>query len=107
MATYKIGATVQILLQMDQEEFDAIYPHTSFMAEAEITGGQEYQLTPTIDVLNRSILLTANTTGWQKGQYKCDIRIVKNGMTLFIPADSYITFNLVPPVTETANEVNT
>ena len=55
MATYKQGATLQILLEFTDDEFAAIYPFDEFIAEAEISGGQEYLLTHTVDVVNKSI----------------------------------------------------
>lgn len=107
MTKFKIGATLQLLLEFTEEEFDAIYPNEEFLAEAEITGGAEYTLTPTIDVAARSILLSASTTGWTRGRYKCDIRVTKNGVVSFLPADSYIEFELISPVAEIASQVNT
>lgn len=107
MPTYKRGSTLQILLEFTDDEWDAIYPNEEFLAECEITGGVEYQLTPTFDTVNKTILLRSPTEGWQRGKYKCDIKIVKNGITSYIPADSYIEFDIIVPVTEIPNEVGT
>ena len=109
MSTYKRGSTLQILLEFTQEEWDAIYPHEEFLAECEITGGVEYELTPTFNIPERTILLRSPTDGWTRGRYKCDVKIVKNGITSYIPPNSYIEFEIIAPVTETetANEVST
>lgn len=106
MATYKQGATLQILLEFTDEEFEAIYPFDSFLAEAEVSGGQEYELDYVVDVSTKTILLSSPTDGWNKGAYKCDIRIVKNGITSFIPPETFIQFNIINPVSETESVVN-
>ena len=107
MATYKIGATVQIVIEFTEDEFAAIYPNDEFTAEAEITGGAEYPLAVTWDIPSRTALLRAETSNWSRGRYKCDIRVVKNGVTAFIPLDEYITFDVIAPVTEAGTIVNT
>lgn len=107
MAVYKIGATVQILLEFTDAEFTALFPNDEFVAEAEITGGVEYPMTIIIDEPTRAVLLRADTSTWNKGRYKCDIRVSKNGITTFIPLNTYIEFELVSPVTETGSVVDT
>lgn len=107
MAVYKIGSTVQILIEFTEDEYAAIFPNEEFTAECEITGGVEYPMTIIQDAANRTVLLRANTTSWTKGRYKCDIRVTKNGITTFIPQNSYIEFELIAPVTETGSVVDT
>lgn len=106
MSIYKIGATLQIVLEFTEEEFDSIYPFDSFLAECE-NSSKEYTLNYTIDVENRTILLSRETDDFTRGTYKVDIRIEKDGLTTFFPKDSYITFQMIPPVSEPANQVNT
>lgn len=106
MATYKIGATLQIVLEFTADEFSAIYPFDSFQAECENTN-TEFPLTHTIDVANRRILLTSPTDSFTRGTYKVDIRIEKDGIVTFFPKDTYITFNMIFPVADLVNKVNT
>ena len=107
MAVYKIGSTVQILIEFTEDEFDAVFPNEEFVAECEITGGVEYPMIVTTDAVNRTVLLRADTTNWTKGRYKCDIRVRKNGIVTFIPQNSYIEFELIAPVTEAGSVVQT
>ena len=107
MAVYKIGATVQIIIEFTEEEWTAVFPNEEFFAECEMTVGAEYPMTVTTDEATRTVLLRAETTGWTKGTYKCDIRVTKNGITTFIPQDSYITFNMIAPVSEVGSIVDT
>lgn len=106
MATYKIGATLQIVLEFTEEEFNTIYPFDLFMAECENTT-TEFVLPHTVDVANRSILLQRSTADFTRGTYKVDCRVEKDGIITFFPKDTYITFTMVPPVAEVGTEVNT
>lgn len=106
MAIYKKGATLLIAIEFTEEEFTAIYPHDTLIAECE-NSTKEYPLITTFDVPNRTLLLSADTEPFTKGNYKVDVRIEKDGIVIFIPQDTYITFQIIAPVSEVGNEVET
>lgn len=106
MPAYKKGATLGIEIEFTEEEWAEIYPWDEILSECE-NATEEYPLTITTDVQARTILLSSSTDSFLTGLYKADIRVVKNGIVMFIPKKGYITFTIVNPVSEVANEVTT
>lgn len=105
MAIYKAGTNVKFLLQFDDEKWLALYPFDSIRAEAKPTktrenGVAEYEMLITVDEATKSVLVSANTTGWPKANYRFDVRIEKNGEFVYIPDKTNVEFSIINPVTD-------
>lgn len=100
MVTWKIGTTIQILLEFDDDEFEVVSSSTSFLAKVKHSSGQEYEFDQETDEASKTISLTADTAAWQLGMYRSDIRVELTDKTVYVPADNFIEFKLIKPVTE-------
>lgn len=105
MTMQKSGTTVKFLFQFDDENWSALYPFDSIRAEAKpakplANGITEYEMVVTVDEATKSVLVSANTLGWPKANYKFDLRIEKNGEYIYIPNKTNVEFYVINPVTD-------
>lgn len=98
--TWKRGSTVQILLdQFTVSEWSAIYPWTTATSEARYPGGSQ-PLTVTVNETARTILLSADTTGWPLRLMKADLLIERDGRDDYVPSVNFFEFQIIQPATE-------
>lgn len=95
----KRGATFKLVLEFTELEWLDIYPFTSIECDVG-QGSARYDTNISIDAASRSVLISASTDSWKLGLAKLDIRVVKSGQVIMIPADSVIQFNVVASVTD-------
>lgn len=99
---FKRGATARILLdQFTDEEWAAIHPWDSIKAEAQ-QGSVVHPMTVTADPEARTILLSADTSGWLLRLARVDVRIVRGGVTVYLPSASTLLIEITSPVTTEA-----
>lgn len=96
---HKIGATFRLMLEdFTPEEWSDIYPFTSITAQIG-QGAVKYPTVVTVDPDARQILITAETGTMRLGPAELDVRILKEGQTILIPADGVIKISLVKTIT--------
>lgn len=99
---FKRGATARILLdQFTDEEWGAIHPCDEIKAEAQ-QGAVVHPMTVTFDPEARTILLSANTSTWSLRLARIDARLVRNGVTVYLPSASSLLIEITSPVTTEA-----
>lgn len=103
--TVKRGATVRIILTFTAEEWAPLYPWTSIKAEAQsgVTGGSgwvEHEFAISVDAPARKITLTAPTQPWGIGTYQWDVRIEKDGESIFLPPETTDSIKVIEGITE-------
>lgn len=99
MSKYKRGTTFEAILEIDPQEWAAIYPWESIRAEAQ-QGQIEHEMTITVSPEARSVLFTLDTQPMSLGSWKFDALIIKNGRKIYLPPDQDYTFQIIEPVTE-------
>lgn len=105
MTMQKAGTTVKFLFQFDDQKWSALFPFDSIKAEAKPTkplanGIEEYEMVVTVDEATKTVLVSANTSGWPKANYRFDLRIEKNGEFIYIPDKNNVEFSIINPVTD-------
>lgn len=96
---HKHGATFRLLLSdFTIDEWSDLYPFDEI--EADIgQGSARFDTTVTVDPDAREILIEAETSAMKIGPAELDIRIVKSGQTILLPADGVIKFSIVKTIT--------
>lgn len=105
MQIKKIGATISVILRFTEADWEVISTADELLAEIETRGGSEYQFTITPNAAGRELHLQAQTAGWAAAQYRGDLKVVKDGIVTYYPDKTFIEFQLINPVSETANTV--
>lgn len=99
--TIKRGETLRILLdQFTEEEWAALYPWDNAAADAQ-QAGIVHAMTVVPDPATRTILLTADTAAWQPRLAQIDLRILRDGRTVYLPPSEYFSLLVTKPATET------
>lgn len=95
-AFHKKGATFNLIIEMEPEQFTALFPNEGISCNVRI-GGDVF---PTlVQVGSNVLLISADTTNWRVGRAELDIRIEQNNIVVMLPQDGIITFEVVPSVT--------
>lgn len=95
-AFQKKGATFNLIIEIEPEQFTALFPNEGITCNVRIKG---YVFPALVQVSDPFIVVTANTNEWPVGMAELDIRIHKNGSVLLIPQDGIITFQVIPSIT--------
>lgn len=96
---HKLGATFRLLLDdFTEQEWNDLYPFEEI--EADIgQGAARHNTQISVDPDAREILIEAETTTMRVGPAELDIRILKDGKAILIPADGVIKFSIVKTIT--------
>lgn len=95
---FKRGTHFHASLVFNEEEWDAIYPFTNIRGEARQEGAH-YPLEVVVDVTNRIIDVSADTTAWALGYAEFDVKMDTPSGPLIIPPTRNIGFRIVEGVT--------
>lgn len=98
-APFKRGSTLKVLLEFEPDEWPAIWPWDSVVAEAR-QDSQIHDMSVTVTPSERAILLTADTSEWSIGMARFDLRAVRSGEAIYLPPHDDLTASIVRPVTE-------
>ena len=95
-AFHKKGATFNLIIELEPDEFTALFPNDGVSCNVRIRGEVFSTL---VQISEPFIVATANTNEWTVGMAELDIKIQKNGSVLLIPQDGIITFDVIPSIT--------
>lgn len=104
---FKRGTTFKVWIVFEADEWPAVYPWTSIAAEVG-QGSRRYPLTVESDPSTRTITLnatpaeTATWLSYETGGTSAasfDVKLVRNGETLKIPASFNMPMNIIEGVT--------
>lgn len=111
MKTIKAGETYQSIVRFSEGAWAIIQAAyaaspTNVSCEFEKKGHRENTIGLELSQTGREILLTAFTDGWELGIWKGDIRVVHGNYIHYFPSGKeYITFEIVPAMTEPEDKV--
>ncbi|WP_273690289.1 hypothetical protein [Ketogulonicigenium vulgare] len=95
MPIYKIGTNIKIRIELDDADLAVLQPMDSVRAWAR-SKGEIRQMD--VIVGDRDILISADTEGWPKGNWAMDVRVQTSTETVFLPHESFMTFQLIVPI---------
>ena len=95
-AFQKKGATFNLIIEMEPEQFTALFPNEGITCNVRMRGEVFPAL---VQVSEPYIVITADTADWIVGRAELDIRVETNGSVLLIPQDGIITFQVIPSIT--------
>lgn len=94
----KQGSTFRVVVEFTEEEWDSLYPYDEIYSEVKIKTNY-YQLQVTPNETEKTLILTSDTDAWSTGSASFDIKVYKNGIVQFFPADGALTFTVIKPIT--------
>jgi hypothetical protein len=98
--TIKRGETLRLLLdQFTDDEWAALYPWDSATAGAR-QADRVHPVTAIPDPATRTILLTADTSGWLPRIAQIDLRITRDGRITHVPPSEFFSVLITNPATE-------
>lgn len=96
-AFQKKGATFNLIIEMEPEQFATLFPNDGISCNVRI-GGDVF---PTlVQAGENTLLVSADTSNWKVGRAELDIRVEQNGSILMMPPDGIVTFQVIPSVTQ-------
>ncbi|MCT4334271.1 hypothetical protein MU516_15505 [Paracoccus sp. YLB-12] len=95
----KQGATLRAALAFDQAEWDQVFPADNIRCEARLGGVlRPVTVTPRQDLL--CVIFSADTSDWPIGENHLDLRVERNGFTVYIPELATVAIPILEHVTE-------
>lgn len=95
----KQGATFRAALVLEQSEWDQVFPIGTLRCQARSgTILHPVTVTPRPDLL--CIIFSADTSSWPIGDNHLDLRVERNGFTVYIPELANVAIPIIEHVTE-------
>lgn len=95
-AFQKKGATFNLIIEMEPEQFTALFPNEGISCNVRI-GGDVFSTL--VQTGSNALLISADTNNWKVGRAELDIRVEQNGSVLLLPRDGVFTFEVIPSIT--------
>lgn len=99
--TIKRGLTLRAKIQLEEDEWAALWPWTSIAADARRDRtAQAHAMAVSWNEAERAIWLQADTSLWPTGQMQFDVRVVRGGSVVYLPPTTFLAVEVIHPATE-------